>query len=361
MAVLIYNFFGSQVINDLVRIRSRDGPAAVHQAEFLWASEGDVLTGDEFGHLLERFTKDECGVEINCSSWQQIVTEMMHVYSTHHLPDGNFEGVNIHDARMGHSSRTSHAHYGSRDKNMVTDELLNFRDASLDLHQLLGLGPAGDLPLVPCKLRGRQAMGEPPVQPGTPGIGGPSLQEIAAVFVGVLHDFTAPFRDMIKEETNNGVASAVVALGLNRALPSHHLAHSPTLKPLDLPIIQPTENFNTVPPATAPASGSNQVPAPHKWNPVLLNKLGKTAKFNSFQQHDTIRLALEGRTSFLALLCLGEGKIILYQLPTFLKRGKIIVICPRRALLFDQMKRAEDLHIAYFHWTASDDQVPRHT
>ncbi|KAJ6553648.1 hypothetical protein B0H10DRAFT_2446758 [Mycena sp. CBHHK59/15] len=108
------------VINILVRIRSRDGPAAL-------------------GHLVESFTEAECGAKINRSSLRQIVTEMMRVYSTHQLPDGESEGVNIHDARMGRSSKTSHVHYGSKDKNMATDEFLNFRDASLELHQLMGL------------------------------------------------------------------------------------------------------------------------------------------------------------------------------------------------------------------------------
>ncbi|KAJ6568192.1 hypothetical protein B0H10DRAFT_2444690 [Mycena sp. CBHHK59/15] len=352
------------VINILVRIRSRDGPAAVHQAEFLWAFEGDVLTGDELGHLVESFTEAECGAKINRSSLRQIVTEMMRVYSTHQLPDGESEGVNIHDARMGRSSKTSHVHYGSKDKNMATDEFLNFRDASLELHQLMGLGPAGDFPLVPRKLQERhyRAMAEP--QPGVPGVGGPSLQEFAAVVVGAVQDASERTQDMLKGEVTKGIAAALVAVGLDRA--PQYSAHSPTLEPLDLPFMQPTDDTNMVRPATTPTSGSSPattVSTPREPDAALLAKLrlmlGETAQFKSFQQHDAVHLALERRTSFLALLIPGEGKSVLYQLPAFLETGKIIVICPRSALLSDQMKRATDLGIACFHWTASNDQVPR--
>ncbi|KAJ6468746.1 hypothetical protein C8R45DRAFT_1167341 [Mycena sanguinolenta] len=349
-----------------VRIRSRDGPAAVHQAEFLWAFEGDVLTGDELGHLIEEFTQDECGGKANRSGWRQIITEVMRVYSKHKLADGEIEGVNIHDARMGRSSKTGHVHYGSKDTNMATDELLNFRDASLDLHQILGLGPAGDLPLVPRRLQGQHygAMAQP--QPGVPGIGGPSLQEIAAVVVGALQDNSARIQHMIRQEVTKSVAAALVAVGRDRA--PQYSAHSPPLEPLDLPIIQPTDDTNMMRPAATPTSGSSHVPIvspPREPDALLLGKLrlmlGENAQFKSFQQHDAVHLALERRTSFLALLVPGEGKSILYQLPAFLETGKIIVICPRSALLSDQMKRATDLGIACFHWTASNDQVPPHT
>ncbi|KAJ6603894.1 P-loop containing nucleoside triphosphate hydrolase protein [Mycena sp. CBHHK59/15] len=132
--------------------------------------------------------------------------------------------------------------------------------------------------------------------------------------------------------------------------------------------MQPTDDTNMVRPATTPTSGSSPattVSTPREPDAALLAKLrlmlGETAQFKSFQQHDAVHLALERRTSFLALLIPGEGKSVLYQLPAFLETGKIIVICPRSALLLDQMKRATDLGIACFHWTASNDQVPPHT
>jgi hypothetical protein len=159
---------------------------------------------------------------------------------------------------MGRSSKTSHVHYGSKDKNIATDELLNFRDASLDLHQLLGLGPEGGLPLVPRKLYGRhnRAMAEP--QPGVPSIGGPSLQEFAAVVVGAVQDAAARTQDMLKQEMTKGIAAALVAVGLDRA--PQYSAQFPTLPPLALPFMQPTDDPNMVRPAVTPTSHSSRAP-----------------------------------------------------------------------------------------------------
>ncbi|KAJ6537122.1 hypothetical protein B0H19DRAFT_1270780 [Mycena capillaripes] len=350
------------VINLLVRIRSRDGPAAVHQAEFLWAFEGYVLTGDEFGHILEDLSKTVCGVSVNLSDWRQIIKEIMRVYSPHRLPDGQTEGVNIHDIRMGHSSRTSHAHYGSKDKNMATDEFLVLREGSQDLHRIVGLGPEGDSPLVPRQLQARHygAMVEP--QPGVPGVVVPTLKEIAAVIVGAMKDGMASVPGMVGQEVTKVLATGVVALGLDRAP-----RYSAPLEALELPFMQPTDDTNMVRPAAAPTSGSSQAPivsTPREPDSALLGQLrsmlGQTAHFKSIQQHDAVRLALERRTSFLALLPPGEGKSVLYQLPAFLQTGKIIVIFPRSALLSDQVKRATELRIPCFHWTASNDQVPPH-
>ena len=62
----------------------------------------------------------------------------------------------------------------------------------------------------------------------------------------------------------------------------------------------------------------------------------------------------------MALLQPGGGKSLAFQVPAFCLPGKTLVICPRRALLLDQMERAEKLKIPYFHWRAENTEIPPH-
>ncbi|KAJ7256759.1 hypothetical protein C8J57DRAFT_1517395 [Mycena rebaudengoi] len=344
------------VIDILFRIRSKDGPEAVHQMEFLWASEGKYPSADEFGRLLRTFTRDYCGVEIDRSPWRQIITEIMRVYSAYELPDEENESVSIHDDRMGRSSKTSHAHYGSKDQNISTDVLYKFERASLDLHNVLGVGLRPDLFPVPRKVRAqhnaaRDAAGLADGQNRVAAWAGPSPEEYIG-YAGVAFQSSLPLiSEMLRKELIKIQAEYIASGGLGGypALPPPPQSLETCM---DNNMVHPATQ---APPALTPPEGDQTL--------VKLRSLfrDQTAQFKTVEQRDAINLALAGSTSFGALLQPGEGKSVVYQLPAFCLPGKTLVIFPRSALLLDQMERAEKLRIPCFHWRAENTEIPPHT
>ncbi|KAJ6579902.1 hypothetical protein B0H10DRAFT_1962675 [Mycena sp. CBHHK59/15] len=311
------------VIDILFRIRSKDGPEAVHQAEFLWASEGKYPSPDEFGGLLKTFTFDNCGVEIVRRSWRQLITEIMRVYSAYALPDEENEGVSIHDARMGRSSKTSHAHYGSKDQNISTDVLYAFERASLDLHNVLGVGLCPDLFPVPRKVRAQHnaAMAGAGLADGQHRVtawAGPSPEEYIA-YAGVAFQNSLPLiSEMLRKELIKIQAEYTVSGGLGG-----YLALPPPPQSLEMSMDNNMVHPATqAPPALTPPEGDQTL--------VKLRSLLRdpTAQFKSEEQRDAINLALAGSTSFMALLQPGEG--------------------------------AEKLKIPCFHWRAENTEIPPH-
>lgn len=190
-------------INELVRMHCGEVPA-VRQAEFLWVSRGKVYDGDKLGNLLESFTGDKLGVAIGRQPWRQLMTEVMRVYFDRSIFNENTEGLNIHDARMGRSSQASHAHYGiNESRHMSSDQLLEFRAASLELHQVMGLGDAGKRPLIPCRLqRAPLYMAAAHPQPGVVAASSISADECGTLIVAALRDSEARIRSMFREEVS---------------------------------------------------------------------------------------------------------------------------------------------------------------
>lgn len=190
-------------IDELVRMHCGEVPA-VRQAEFLWVSRGKVYDGDKLGNLLESFTGDKLGVAIGRQPWRQLMTEVMRVYFDRSIFNENTEGLNIHDARMGRSSQASHAHYGiNESRHMSSDQLLEFRAASLELHQVMGLGDAGKRPLIPCRLqRAPLYMAAAHPQPGVVAASSVSADESGTLIVAALRDSEARIRSMFREEVS---------------------------------------------------------------------------------------------------------------------------------------------------------------
>ncbi|KAJ7672958.1 hypothetical protein B0H14DRAFT_2656995 [Mycena olivaceomarginata] len=184
-------------INELVRMHCGK-VAAVRQAEFLWVSRGKVYDGDKLGELLESFTGDKLGVAFGRRSIRQVLTEVVRIYFNRNIFNENTESLNIHDARMGRSSQASHAHYGiNESRHMASDRLLEYRAASLDLHQVMGLGDAGKRPLIPCRLQGPLYMAAAHPQPGVVAASGVSADECGTIIAAALR-----IRSIFREEVN---------------------------------------------------------------------------------------------------------------------------------------------------------------
>ncbi|KAJ7858035.1 hypothetical protein B0H14DRAFT_3447549 [Mycena olivaceomarginata] len=189
-------------INELVRMHCGE-VAAVRQAEFLWVSRGKVYDGDKLGELLESFTGDKLGVAFGRRSIRQVLTEVVRIYFNRNIFNENTESLNIHDARMGRSSQASHAHYGiNESRHMASDRLLEYRAASLDLHQVMGLGDAGKRPLIPCRLQGPLYMAAAHPQPGVVAASGVSADECGTIIAAALRDSEARIRSIFREEVN---------------------------------------------------------------------------------------------------------------------------------------------------------------
>lgn len=281
----------------------------------------------------------------------------MRVYSKFELPDEEDDVVNIHDARMGRSSKTSHAHYGSKDNIISTDALYAFDCASLDLHNVLGVGLCPDFVPVPRNVRARDnaAKGGAGLDPGladgqhrVTAWAGPSREEYIA-YAGVAIKNSRPLlSEIFREELIKIQAENTVSGGLG-GYPAHPPPPQSPEMSMDNNIVHPATQ---APPALTPPEGDQNLAK------LRLLLRDPTAQFKSAGQSDAIHLALEGGTSFMALLQPGEGKSLLYQLPASCLPGKTLVICPRSALLSDQMKRAEELGILCFHWRAGNTEIP---
>ncbi|KAK6985192.1 hypothetical protein R3P38DRAFT_2805917 [Favolaschia claudopus] len=327
------------VIDTLYRMRVGNGQRAVIQTEFLWASEGKYPTESQFGRILEDFTYTYCGrVKIGRRAWRQIITEILRTYSKYDVSDEENKMVFIHDARMGHSSKTSHKHYGSREQIMSTEVLDAFMNASRDLHDILGVGRCPDVFPIARDHRLREhaqaVSGESSRSPhALSTYSGPSSQESVAVAIQTLIPL---FRESLRKEVVTAMAEFATCVG-----PGHSLA-------------MPTPRIMVTHVAPTPSLRQGEQPL---WRLRSLLR-DSTAAFRSNEQHKAIELSLEGNTSFMALLRPGEGKSLVYQIPASCQPGKTLVICCRSALLVDQLKRAEGLGIPSFQWTSDNVHIP---
>ncbi|KAJ7609547.1 hypothetical protein FB45DRAFT_1038979 [Roridomyces roridus] len=344
--LLYYVIVNRPFINNLVRIHTGDNHAAVYQAEYLWATRGKVPTGHEFGDLLRATTKKYFGVEITLNSWRQITTEALRQYSPHPLPSDDDVG-DVHDIRMNHSKATARAHYGSRDRYMSGDLLNRFRAAYHDLHQLLGTGPRGHVPMIPVRMRESHAPNCTSVQtPSTQGIGGVSEPE----FWGKMDTKLAESHAKNNPTLVNLLIGKITRLTFGQGQP-------PPPPQFVRPPFTPGTSARVLAEITPPPS---QEPPP-KHLAELRAMLGPKAKFRSIKQEQAVGMALDGKVPFLALLGPGEGKSLIFQLPAFHYEGLNLVILPRKVLVADQLRRAAELRIPSHHWTASHEHVPAGT
>lgn len=98
----------------------------------------------------------------------------------------------------------SHAHYGiNESRHMSSDQLLEFRAGSLEVHQVMGLGDAGKRPLIPCRLqRAPLYMAAAHPQPGVVAASSVSADESGTLIVAALRDSEARIRSMFREEVS---------------------------------------------------------------------------------------------------------------------------------------------------------------
>ncbi|KAJ7830767.1 hypothetical protein B0H13DRAFT_2371827 [Mycena leptocephala] len=219
-------------ITELVRLQHMaddKGVAAFRQSEFLWVSDGEVFDGKKLGGLLEEFSQFCCsGGKAGLRPLRHIFTEIMRVYFGTKRSDAEDDGVDIHSARMGHSLRTARTHYGiDGTKTMTSDRLLEYRDASLDVHQALGLGPAGKMPLIPLRLRSGARFlpvsnPQPPALPSTQGF---SMEQLSTVFAAALREHEVRMEKKMEETCIRAYSKAYVSMGQHRI--SHHSPPAP--------------------------------------------------------------------------------------------------------------------------------------
>ncbi|KAJ7247702.1 hypothetical protein C8J57DRAFT_1240643 [Mycena rebaudengoi] len=218
-------------------------------------------------------------------------------------------------------------HYSISSKTMTSNRLLEYRDASYDMHQVLGLGPAGNMPLIPIRLRNRLGF-VLIVNPET--AAGPLAQNFdmelfVTALTNTLHEQEVRIEKNIEQTCIRAMSKVFVALEHHR--PSHTL--SPLLAPLELQAISEVPQTLNKPQES-----------------VLLPKLREflckpDAKFNSQEQRRGLKLAWEVKTPCAANLNPGKGKK---------PENYTIMVCPYKVLLTDQINEAKKLSVSSFRW-----------
>jgi len=84
------------------------------------------------------------------------------------------------------------------------------------------------------------------------------------------------------------------------------------------------------------------------------------AKFRSEMQKRAVMMSLANKHSFVAVLPTGAGKSLVYNLPASTGEvGRPFVVCPFKALLDDQVEKANEHGLSPHRWTVRKSNIPK--
>ncbi|KAF8869304.1 hypothetical protein BD779DRAFT_1739474, partial [Infundibulicybe gibba] len=142
--------------------------------------------------------------------------------------------------------------------------------------------------------------------------------------------------------------------GPSEVISPENTSHPPIAQPdatmdidLDKSVVNPLEDTSH-PPTSHLAS---RTPSPY--TPLLQQLFPKIHQptFKSIQQQQLVELALQRNDNFLGILPTGGGKSLVYLLPSLHETDMItIVISPNKALLTDQLSKAQEMGVECHHW-----------
>ncbi|KAJ6449478.1 P-loop containing nucleoside triphosphate hydrolase protein [Mycena sanguinolenta] len=349
---------------------------AMLYSEFLWVAEDKLLDGDKLSTLV----KTMIGHSIQPLRQLRVEIERVYLGSEVQAYEDAEDEEDILNKFRSHTLLTARSKYGVEHGTLPclsSDLLSRYRDGSILRQRLYGLIP-GAAEVLPLKVRS---------QTGTHGVGNQSgSTNLGADVVDQLKETVSELAKTVRElqlqlNKAQGVprlpsvpldpdADMPMDLDFPR-LPSPapliaHVAMDPDANmpmgldvphlpsPAPLPAREALERSNTV---------SDSVPVDALG--LLREMLGNpNAQWKSAEQAEAVRVALARQDDFIAILNLGEGKSLVYQLPAFHDDGLwTLVVCPNKSLLNDQLNSCRKLGLNAVQWYAKahENALPPHT
>ncbi|KAF8873087.1 hypothetical protein BD779DRAFT_1452248, partial [Infundibulicybe gibba] len=116
-------------------------------------------------------------------------------------------------------------------------------------------------------------------------------------------------------------------------------------------IDQNDSSLEVIPPTATPYQHAPQSLA-------LLQELLPNASFKSLQQQQLVEQAIQNEHNLIGILPTGGGKSLIYLLPSLQETRMTVVISPNKALLVDQLSKAQKMGIHCCQWIANTPLEP---
>ncbi|KAF7424933.1 ATP-dependent DNA helicase sgs1 [Pleurotus ostreatus] len=389
-----------------------DEETALLYAEYLWLDMGKVITADTFSELLATFMQQKAGVrDCGLRNFRQLTVEMGRVYLGSEFQLA-MEGEDAFAELRGHTTRVERAHYAPEAghlPSLTSDMVLRFGFASDAWARMMGCFPEYP-PMVPLIVKKRNQLFPTTTTFTTSGVTAatPTLDtaallagiraEIANTVTGAVSSAMARVMDAVESKVQKSVAEGVqkalfiaqsegiryadsapqfplhesTSTSIHPVTPLQEIAQGDYTEIEDLYGDDPPEL--SAPAASLPPvpSSSSAAPLPPTGPSVnepgyaldLLRKFFKnpTAEFKSPGQRNIVKHALALENNFVGILPTGGGKSLSYLLPVFKEQHlgyKTIVVVPNKALLQDQLVKAQAFGINALHYTSKHRDMGR--
>ncbi|KAJ6451207.1 hypothetical protein C8R45DRAFT_1113746 [Mycena sanguinolenta] len=329
-------------IVELIHIRYGAEAASLHQ-RFVWATRGKVLDGDALGNLLE------VHIGFKRQPWRQFLVAIQRVYlGTEKQVQEDEENGDIFAEKLSHSLQIQRTHYAVQEgQPMATDRLSRFRSAGVLWHQLLELVP--DAPKIyPISYRHRTHF----VQPGNSDHD--TAQPLITEAVMEKHRLKSRHdRQEDLEEFGKGWMERLELVNVKTL--SKLMVNNGLVGKGSTTLIKEVSLDGT----PDPPQPDDPVPDDDDGQTVdalaLLRQLlnNPDAQWKSRAQQECVKRALARDDRLIAVLNTGEGKSMIYLIPTLVEPNMVtVVVCPNKSLLDDQLQSCQALGIKAMQWKA---------
>lgn len=369
--------------------------------EYLWVRMGKRVGEDQFSSDLKDFTESHCGVAVGVRPYRQLTVQIARTYlgSEYEIDEDEDD---VLAAQRGHGLGTSRRIYAPEVGHlpcMSSDLLLRFGHVSEKWWELTGFreGFPKMLPLhvrrqVQETLRKQQTTDAPTTTTQAYPPFDPTflLQHLTATITGEINKMQVQLEDKMQKTVADGIAEAMQR-GFGRSSvrepvfhpppPSPHHQQSTTLEQLpalasldmdDLYLTheeqeafearmadeeaQPeidTSGSTCILRATTPGADEQLQGLLRQCFPDKLNP-----SFKSPHQKEMVLTAMDRKCNFIAILPTGGGKSLVYLLPQFQEQDfHTFIVIPNKALMMDQIQRAQRLGIPVTQWKVSSKGV----
>jgi hypothetical protein len=376
--------------------------------EFMWTKDCEPISPEAMRKMILQFTTEYFDAPIGTQEYRQICVEIGRVFLGSEF-EIRQEDMDVLASQAGHSidmTRLRYAPEVGKISSMSSDLLGRFARVSEAWWQVTGFRPEY-APMLP--LRARQDLrAAAPIAPILPG---PTFHQAPAfnaqdIILALTSTLTAEMQKIevsLEALVRKTVAEAMIhsqypQLGRpNPSSLSFRSAVSPPPPPPQEKAFIPRStlpedevmmdiysldegcsdaNFtvfhDTTPSVMTPDLLSRPMVEGSKGvTPDMLNTLLRlhfplvpSPSFKSPYQAEAVRLAVECKQSFVAVLPTGGGKSLTYTLPAFNPKEKgyrSYVIVPNRALLTDQIERTKAIGLRTMWWTSQNSKVDEGT
>ena len=372
--------------------------------EYLWTKAGRRLKPDEMRRAILKYNTKYCDVAAGTKDYREMVVQMGRTFlgSEFEIKEDDLDAL---AAQAGHTITMSRLRYApevGKPASMSSDLLLRFGRVSEMWWEHAGFKP-GCPPLLPLRVRRelREGAGVAQVHPAA-GPLPPPVIDTQAIILAVTSKVVGELQTM-KIDIDTGVRRAVAEAIIEAQYPDMGGRPAPAPAPAPPPPPShdiPMDDATMFPPPTQflvdemtdiygdpEPQQQTQPPVPpprHIFPSMIHDPLSQEAthepvseatldallrlhfpnianpSFKSPEQKAAVRLALEHRHSFVAVLPTGGGKSLTFTLPAFNPKEAgyhSYVAVPSRALLEDQVDKARGLGISTKWWSAQNKTI----